>query len=58
MTYCTCWCDYPNPNHKRKNGKWLCVDKYKCVRKGDGYTTKTKCEKKREGDRNDGLVSL
>lgn len=51
MTYCTCWCDYPNKNHKKRNGKWMCVDKYVCVRKGDGYTTKTKCEKK-EGEAN------
>lgn len=44
-TYCTCWIDYPNPNHRKTNGKWLCVDCYKPIRKGDGRKVKTKCVK-------------
>lgn len=49
-TYCTCWRDYPNPNHKRANG-WKCVDKYVCIRKREGLRCvglglKTKCVKK------------
>lgn len=47
-TYCTCWLDYPNPNHKRANG-WKCKDHYTCIRKRTGrnrYTgLKTKCIK-------------
>lgn len=28
---CSCYCEYPNINHKNKNGTWKCVDKYeKC----------------------------
>lgn len=54
MTFCTCWAEYPNKSHLLKNGKWKCVDKYKCVRplktiplKGlpfPKYVCKTKCE--------------
>lgn len=47
-TYCSCWVDYPNKAHKKNNGKWRCVDKYRCIRKrtGTGYNgLKTKCEK-------------
>ena len=32
MSFCTCWKDYQNECHKKDNGKWICVDKYKCVR--------------------------
>ena len=53
MTYCTCWMEYPNKAHKKSNGKWLCVDKYKCVRPLeykkvgtiDMPYRKTKCER-------------
>lgn len=53
-TYCTCYHDYPNEYHKRKNGHWICVDKYECIRKREtspkfGFTTlKTKCKKVRD----------
>lgn len=54
-TECTCWVDYPNENHKFKNGKWKCVDNYECVRKlieidtpcGKLAKIKTKCVKVR-----------
>ena len=26
---CHCYLHYPNPSHKKKNGEWKCVDKYK-----------------------------
>lgn len=29
---CSCWVEYPNERHKRPSGKWICVDKYECVR--------------------------
>lgn len=31
MSECSCYHKYPNPAHKLKNGKWICVDRYKCV---------------------------
>ena len=31
MAVCTCWREYPNPNHKRANGTSKC-DNYECVR--------------------------
>lgn len=49
-TYCTCWVDYPNENHKKANGSWKCKDNYICIRKRtgswSGYGLKTKCIKK------------
>ena len=48
-TYCTCWANYPNKAHKKNNGTWRCVDKYRCVRKRTGTSQysglKTKCVK-------------
>ena len=41
---CSCYAEYPNEFHKRKNGNWICVDKYVCVRKRGKY--KTKCMRK------------
>lgn len=29
---CSCWHDYPNECHKKRSGKWKCVDDYECVR--------------------------
>lgn len=56
-TYCSCWVDYPNKAHKKDNGKWLCVDKYRCIRKRTGtsmgYGLKTKCVKV-ESENNNG----
>ena len=43
MTYCSCWCEYPNKNYKQKNGKWKCVDRYKCIRPREDKR-KTMCE--------------
>lgn len=40
---CSCWNDYPNPMHKKRNGQWKCVDCYKQVRERKGYHLKTKC---------------
>ena len=44
---CTCWMEYPNELNKKHNGKWKCVDSYKCVRPlkvEDGFTVrKTMC---------------
>lgn len=56
-TYCTCWADYPNKAHKKANGAWLCVDKYRCIRKRTGFYSgtglKTKCIKIEEAKAND-----
>ena len=32
MSECSCWAKYPNPMHKKDNGKWKCVDDYECIR--------------------------
>lgn len=32
MSECSCWVHYPNPMHKKDNGKWKCVDDYECIR--------------------------
>lgn len=50
MTHCTCWCEYPNTNHKKVKGKTKC-EKYKCIRQlgetrmvgGKEVPLKTKC---------------
>ena len=51
-TYCTCWRDYPNENHKKANGSWKCKDNYICIRHKTGNWAgnglKTKCIKKEE----------
>lgn len=44
-TYCSCWCEWPNVNHKKENGSWKCVDRYECERQKDG-NRKTKCRLK------------
>lgn len=44
MTRCSCWIKYPNDSHKKLNGKWKCVDCYRCIRDTDGKH-KTICEK-------------
>lgn len=51
--------EYPNEAHKKSNGTWLCVDKYKCVRpleyKKVGTIEmpyrKTKCERIKGSDK-------
>lgn len=50
---CSCWCKYPNKNHKQKNGKWKCVDRFQCIRDlveplTNCYDQKTHCIKKEE----------
>ena len=60
---CTCWREYPNEARRRSNGKWICVDKYECVRQlqvGEVGDTgvfmprkKTLCRKKQEEGRNE-----
>jgi len=58
MSECTCWCKYPNENHKCKNGHWICIDKYECVRElqkvynkhGGYHWLKTKCVKKEDSE--------
>ena len=32
MGECSCLVKYPNPMHKKENGKWKCVDDYECIR--------------------------
>lgn len=32
MSECSCWVKYPNPMHKKDNGRWKCVDDYECIR--------------------------
>lgn len=44
MTRCSCWCKYPNEAHKKRNGKWKCVDSYRCIRDKEEMH-KTVCEK-------------
>ena len=48
-SYCKCWVKYPNELQKKSNGKWKCVDKYKCIkqlgRDENGKKHKTKCER-------------
>lgn len=48
MSMCSCWVDYPNVSHKKKNGKWKCVDYYSCIYTGlkSNYRCRTKCEMK------------
>lgn len=46
MTYCTCWCEYPNENYKQKNGKWKCVDRYKCIRPLEVNQISGRCKRK------------
>lgn len=61
MTYCTCWREYPNEAHRKPNGKWICVDKYKCVRPLEYQEVgtidmpyrKTKCERIEPQERSD-----
>ena len=53
---CHCWCHYPNIHHKHKNGKWICVDKYECIRdliepNTNYYDKATHCRKKNENTR-------
>ena len=48
---CSCWCKYPNKNHKQKNGKWKCVDRFQCIRDlveplTNYYDRKTHCIRK------------
>ena len=45
MTYCSCWQNYPNKNHRKDNGRWKCVDCYENIKNTDGKR-KTKCVKK------------
>ena len=48
---CSCFADYPNENHKRKNGSWKCIDKYeKCEdwKPKSIYSCKTHCRKKEQ----------
>lgn len=53
MTMCSCWVQYPNKCYKKDNGKWKCIDRYKCVRNYDGRR-KTVCEKieDKKGEKN------
>ena len=45
---CSCYMDYPNKNHRNKNGSWKCVDRYepiKCKNKGNHFPI-TRCRRK------------
>jgi len=48
--YCSCWCKYPNESMKFKNGKWKCIDNYKCIRPAEYPKHKTKCILKESED--------
>lgn len=43
---CSCYYKYPNPNHKKENGKWKCVDCYENINNAEGYRRKTHCRRK------------
>ena len=46
---CSCWRNYPNPNYKKKNGKWMCIDKYECIRDLVApYDKKTHCRRRKD----------
>lgn len=57
QTYCSCWVEYPNENHRKQNGHSKC-DNYECIRQLECRKTKdsfidipvrkTKCVKKKE----------
>ena len=49
---CSCWEEYPNKNHKFKNGKWKCVDCYKNIDNAEGYKRKTHCRRIKINERN------
>ncbi len=44
MAKCSCWCEYPNESHKKENGKWKCIDDYRCIKNLVKKTTKTGLE--------------
>ena len=49
---CSCYMPYPNENHRCKNGKWKCVDKYEQVEDYEPksiYSVKTRCRRKVKG---------
>ena len=57
---CECSAQYPNTSRKQKNGKWICVDKYECVRdlvqsRQGGYDYRTRCRRKVQEIMNDKL---
>lgn len=37
---CTCYKPYPNESHKRKNGKWKCVDNFRPVKFNDKWLSR------------------
>lgn len=37
---CSCYCQYPNKNHKHKNGHWKCIDKYRPISMERKYDTR------------------
>lgn len=43
---CTCYMEYPNKCHKRKNGKWKCLQYEPIKFKRIGHNPKTRCRKK------------
>ena len=45
---CSCWVNYPNKAHRKRNGEWKCVDSYECIRDRKGYDGKTHCRRKNE----------
>lgn len=49
---CSCYIEYPNPNHMRKNGTWICIDRYENIKDYEPrtiYSPITHCKKK-DGD--------
>ena len=48
---CSCFADYPNESHRRKDGSWKCVDRFeKCEDWQGKYlgSCKTHCRKKEQ----------
>ena len=61
--YCECWSRYPNEAHRHKNGRWKCVERYKCIRQlveplTNYYDQKTHCVRIREDDKDEYALSV
>lgn len=52
---CSCYINYPNPKHKSRSGKWICVDDYEpCDNYGFKKMLKKQyCLRCKKGEEND-----
>lgn len=51
---CSCHRHYPNEAHRRKSGKWICVDDYLCIQdhqEGKQWNSCTHCVRKENFER-------